>query len=180
MSESSRPTRHRNAPLELQIRNRGLRDYGFSGLSVIALIALVGTAVGFSSNWMYGLAASAILTAVSWRLWAPVLFEFGPLGVAQKAPGRRPRRIAWNEMGRVEFLERGLLITVDPSRPLPSLRSVYIRYCGNRQRLERLVSTYVRPRRPHVVETRSDESTSDFSVDDSAWTIQRGRFSVDD
>ena len=167
MSDSSRPTRHRNAPLELQICNRGLRDYGLNGLAMVALIGLIGGAVGVLSDWTSGLIAAVILAAVSWRLWSPVSFEFGPLGVAQKAPGRRPRRIAWNEMGHVEFLEQGLLITVDPNQPLPSLRSVYIRYCGNRERLERLVSTYVRPRRPHVVDTNpGEDNATDFSVDE--------------
>lgn len=161
----STQTRQRNAPLELTIRNRGLVDHGASGAYLILLVIVVSGVVGWFVNPWAGLLAAALLIAVSWRSFTPVVFEFGPLGVAQKIAGRKPRRIAWTEMGRVEFLDRGLLITVDPEQPLGSLRSVYVCYCGQRAQLEQLVSTYVRAQQQRAPVARHGSSTVDFSTD---------------
>lgn len=101
--------------------------------------------IAWKAGWIAAGLSGLVLLVAGWRAFTPVVFEFGPLGVAQRVPGRRTRRIAWSEMGRVEFLSRGLLITVDPEQPLGSLRSVYICYAGHRARLEQVVATYTQP-----------------------------------
>ncbi len=167
MSHDSTHERRRNAPLELKVRNRGFLDQGLGGALLLVGLVIVAIVVGVRAGWQYGAMSAVLLALSAWRCFLPVVFEFGPLGIAERTPWRRTRRIAWNEMGRIDFLNGGLLITVNPNQPLGALRSVYIRYVGNREALERLVHTYVQTSIPPAAAEpiAAGVSTTDYSID---------------
>lgn len=146
MSSSAKETsaiRPQQAPRSVRVVNWPLRDGGFrawgmlSGLSAVA----AGAGVTAGSGVMGGVCFIALAMA-AWRLWVPVTFEFRSRGVVMTVL-RRSRQIPWTQIARYEARKHGLLLfaEVDTS-PMATLKSIYIRWVGQRPAILEVVKFY--------------------------------------
>jgi hypothetical protein len=131
-------------PGSLQLTNWPLRDDAPPAWSsLIGAAALAGLAGWLSGSGAMGLLSFAALAVSLWRYWIPVVYEFGPRGVAEFVLTRR-RRISWRAIARYEVRRRGVLLLADAGHsPLAPLRSLYIRWGRQREELLAIVEYYL-------------------------------------
>ena len=139
-SASHRDSTRTSGNKEIRFRHWPLREEPLR--SFVMLIIAAGAAVlvaRAAGNVWAGVAAWIALAICLWRMWLPVEFEFGPRGVLQRYLGRQ-RRVAWRDIARCEFQRRGLLLhATDDATALGTMRSIYVRYPAERERLRELI-----------------------------------------
>ncbi len=98
-----------------------------SGAVLLGLLTPVLWAGWYTSQpWLPAL-AGPLLALTAWRLWLPVYYEFGPRGVTERV-FRWQRRLAWREIGDLEYRRRGLILYPTPDRSaLGMLRCLFVR-----------------------------------------------------
>jgi hypothetical protein len=111
---------------------------------VLSLILLSFTAIAYSSGSV-GLAAggAGLVCLAAWRLFVPVFFELGPMGVSQQVLGRSTR-IPWGSIERAQVGRQGVFFSLDGAVLAP-LRGLYVPWDGNREEVLAQVA-YFMPR----------------------------------
>ena len=135
------------APRSVTVVNWPLRDGGVRAWLMLILLGAAAAMAGMvvQSGLMGGLCFAALALA-AWRLWIPVTFEFRSRGVLYRVLGVS-RRIPWTRIVRLEVRRDALLLfgEDDPSQ-LAVLRSLYIRFNGQRDAIMAVVDYYTRAR----------------------------------
>jgi hypothetical protein len=94
------------------------------------------------SHLMGGL-AFLVLSLAAWRLWVPVTFDLSSKGILQRTLGSQ-RWIPWRYVARFECHRSGVLLLADSEKSLLSpLRSVFIKWNGQKQEIQRVVTYYL-------------------------------------
>ena len=89
-----------------------------------------------------GLLASQALLVATWKLWIPIICELGPSGVTVGVLHWR-RHIAWHEMDRFEFRDRGMMFYTERDQSaLSALRSLYLPWHGSRDAVTEICERY--------------------------------------
>jgi hypothetical protein len=128
-------------------------------LGVVALSALAGWV---AASFAMGLFCLAAILVALWRMWVPVTFHLGPRGIVQTVLGRQTRFL-WSSVARFEVHSSGVLLLPDADpTPLNKLRSLYIRFQGEKVALLELVDYYV-VRPSHVGDSTLTQRTGSTS-----------------
>lgn len=130
-------------PANLRLVNWPLRDDGVYAWTFVLLVVGLAVAAGvIARSSGTALLSLAIMAVAMWRMWVPVVFEFGPRGVHQSVI-RSKRRIAWSAVRRCTLRKRGVLLTFsdDPSA-LASALGLYIRWGANKSELLTIIRYY--------------------------------------
>lgn len=134
---------------QLQFSHWPLRDDGLLGW-LYAAVCLVAPVLVWSltrSPWVAAV-VFAVLNLSAWRLWLPVHYDLGPKGIQQTVLGRT-RRLHWNQIGRYDARQRGVVLYArNDTGPLSPLSAVYLRWGGRREALLALLEFYLTPRSP--------------------------------
>jgi hypothetical protein len=108
-------------------------------------LAAAGAGVVSQSGLMGGV-CFVVLSFAVWRLWVPVTFELRSRGVMYRVLNRT-RQIPWTQIARYESRPHGLLLFAeDDTNPLAAMRSIYIRWNGQREAIMEVVAFYTKTR----------------------------------
>jgi hypothetical protein len=135
---------HRPTPRDVSVRTWPIAERRLLPRLLLAgSVALAGTAGWLSHSVAMGTLLGVLLVAGLWRVWIPVTFEIGPLGVTRSVLGRQ-RRIAWSAVGSVKRLPTGVLLLAEV-RPaaLDTLRGVWIPFGDQREEILASVEHYL-------------------------------------
>ncbi len=157
--------RPQQAPRSVRVVNWPLRDGGWKAWGMLFALGLISAAAGgvAESGAMGGVCFVALATA-AWRLWIPVTFDIRSRGVIYTVLGRS-RQIPWTYIAGHEITRHGLrLFAEDKTAPWSVLRSLYIRWNGQRAAILEVVAFYSNTR----VSVASTRTFSTESLDDSA------------
>lgn len=130
-------------PANLRLVNWPLRDDGVYAWTFVLFVVGLAVAAGvIARSSATVLLSLAIMSIAMWRMWVPVIFEFGPRGVHQTV-FRSKRRIAWSAVRRCTIRKRGvlLLFSDDPS-PLANALGLYIRWGEHKEQLLTIIRYY--------------------------------------
>jgi hypothetical protein len=113
---------------------------------------LVGLTVGYVTgrgDWM--LLAVGLVTAAAWRLFVPVEFELGALGVIEHRGGQA-RRAAWSAVDHAWIGRQGVFLSLYDAR-CSAFRGIYLPWEQQRDQVLAIVEYYL----PASRRTRYDE-----------------------
>ncbi|HEY5315208.1 MAG TPA: hypothetical protein VIK18_21935 [Pirellulales bacterium] len=121
----------RMAPPPVSWRSWPLAAGGGQVWLILSSILLSFAAIAYASGSV-GLAAggAALVCLAAWRLFVPVVFELGPMGISQQILGRSTR-IAWGSIERAQVGRQGIFFSLDGAVLAP-LRGLYVPWDGNR------------------------------------------------
>jgi len=136
-----------SAPSELRLINWPLVDERPQSWLAVAVVAIMGAVMGWSTGNIYlGLVGGGAMAVSLWRQWVPVTFDLGPLGIVQSV-FRRRRYIAWSQISRTATHRNGVLfVTVSAVTPLAALHSLFIRWGPHRESMLAIAEHYVAAR----------------------------------
>lgn len=111
---------------------------------VLSLILLSFAVIAYSSGNV-GLAAggAGLVCLAAWRLFVPVIFEIGSMGISQQVLGHSTR-IPWGSVERAQVGRHGVFFSLDGAVLAP-LRGLYVPWNGNRDEVLAQVA-YFMPR----------------------------------
>ncbi len=110
-------------------------------IGVAAVAFLIATAAG--APFLAALLASTLVAGSMWRNFFPVDYEIGPAGIRITRFGRSGL-IAWNSIGRCEFLREGALLLLDQQiSGFDRLRGPYLRWNQHGETVRRLLAYYL-------------------------------------
>jgi hypothetical protein len=96
-------------------------------LMLVSVIVTLFVASLATQSLPTGLVLAALLAIGAWQLWLPTRCDFSAAGIALKVLGRS-RRIAWNEMARIESRPAGLLLQLRADAP-----AIYVPFQHHKQ-----------------------------------------------
>jgi len=130
-------------PANVRLVNWPVRDDGAHAWTFVALVVAVAVGFGFvARSTGVGLLSLAAMSLAMWRMWVPVVFEFGPRGIHQRV-FRTKRRIAWSVVKRCTVRKRGVtLLFFEDSSPLADALGLYIRWGKNKEELLDMIRYY--------------------------------------
>lgn len=121
----------RMAPPPVSWRSWPLAAGGGQVWLILSLVLLSFGTIAYGSGSV-GLAAcgAGLVCLAAWRLFVPVIFELGPMGVCQQILGRSTR-IPWGSIERAQVGRQGVFFSLDGA-VLASLRGLYVPWDGHR------------------------------------------------
>jgi hypothetical protein len=132
----------RIAPPSVSWRSWPLAKGGGQVWMMLSLILLTFAAIAYASASV-GLAAvgAGLICLAAWRLFVPVIFEIGPMGITQHVLGRTTR-IAWGSIDRAQVGRQGVFFSLDGAVLAP-LRGLYVPWDGGREEVIGQVAYYM-------------------------------------
>src|SRR5262245_17453975 len=115
MSSAAEKTfvRVRTPPATVRVPQWPLRDEPWKSGVVFGILLLASAVSGLAvKRSAMAVAVLLLLSLTVSRMWWPCVYEFSPKGVLWSHFGRK-RRIAWSDIGRVEFQQDGVLLCAD-------------------------------------------------------------------
>jgi hypothetical protein len=149
MPSSLRPTRDsqvrlRAAPDEVTINDWGVRDRPLATSVALTLAAGASWLAAWASgSFAIGAIVAALLVAILWRTWLPVLYQLNGSGITQSVLGWR-RHLPWTAFASYEARESGAFLYADSGgRPLGSLRGFLLPWGPRREQILAVLEFYV-------------------------------------
>jgi len=130
-------------PANVKVVNWPIRDDGIQAWAFVALVVGLAVTIGFiSQSLATALFSFAVMSLAMWRMWIPVVFEFGPRGIFQTVFHTK-RRIGWSTVRQCVERRRGILLRFsNESSPLSNALGLYIRWGNSKEELLSIIRYY--------------------------------------
>jgi len=127
-----------------EVRQWPLRDEPWAVAVLICVVTALSIGIGMiaTSLW-WGLGAAVALVVSLWRMWIPVEFRIGELGVIQTTL-RRSWRIPWESFSDYEVRQSGvLLLPEDDNSVLGRMKGVYVPWGERKEDVLAVIAHYL-------------------------------------